>query len=182
MSKLSDKDLAQLMIKAQNGEASDYEALLTYINAFLSNYVRSKIRSNERAEDVVQEVLISIHKSRHTYDAEKSFMSWLLAIAHFKMADHFRNKHEKTTYALTDDIESQSLPVLELIINEEDRSRLIEALSEMDIRSQKVMSSLKLDGKKISEIAIEMQLTESNVKVIASRAYETLRIKLEKHK
>jgi RNA polymerase sigma-70 factor, ECF subfamily len=42
------------------------------------------------AEDLVQEVLISIHTHRHTYDQSQPFTPWVHAIARHKFLDYLR--------------------------------------------------------------------------------------------
>ena len=41
-------------------------------------------------EDIVQEILLSLHAARGTYDPSRPFMPWLVAIAHNRMVDNAR--------------------------------------------------------------------------------------------
>lgn len=92
---------AALIRAAQNGDAEAYHRLLRELAVFLRNIVRSRNRAlgAEDVEDIVQDVLLSIHSVRATYDPAKPFLPWLYAILRNRLADAARrysrrNKHE----------------------------------------------------------------------------------------
>lgn len=83
------KILGDLMRSAIGGNQSAYEEFLNKILSLLRPMVAKKITSAD-VEDVLQEILISIHKARHTYDGERPIMPWIVAIARFRIADYLR--------------------------------------------------------------------------------------------
>lgn len=84
--------LGQLMAAAQGGDSRAYEALLCALSGPVRNYVRRRAPwlGNDDLEDLVQEVLISVHSARASYDPARPFMPWLAAIARNRIADHGR--------------------------------------------------------------------------------------------
>jgi len=48
----------------------------------LAAFLRSRASAGD-LEDVYQEVLLAVHRVRHTYDARRPFEPWLFAIARF---------------------------------------------------------------------------------------------------
>ena len=145
---------------------------------FLNAYLKSRIYNNSHIDDVVQEVLLAVHKSRHTFDPTKSFTSWLLAITHYKLSDHLRQQFKTPTQNVDDQIIDEKSDALTSLIENEKMQFLEKAINELEPRSKEVISLLKVSGLKVSEVAIKMNLTESNVKIIAHRAYEKLEAKL----
>ena len=69
------------MIAAQNGDGAAYEKLLVDVIPMLRGIVRAKVWDHDSAEDVVQNILLSIHRARHTYRPERPFLPWLRAVA-----------------------------------------------------------------------------------------------------
>ena len=57
-----------LMRLAQQGDRKAYAALFQAITPLLRSFVSNRIRDNSEAEDVVQEILLSVHRASHTYD------------------------------------------------------------------------------------------------------------------
>jgi RNA polymerase sigma factor (sigma-70 family) len=84
--------LANLMRSAQDGDAGAYAVLLTEVAPLLRRVVRSRLRSlqPQDVEDLVQDVLLSLHAARSTYDPGRSFLPWLMAIARNRVIDGIR--------------------------------------------------------------------------------------------
>ena len=60
--------LRPLFAQALSGDKRAYEKLLNEIAGFARNYVRRRLASPTDHDDVVQEILLSVHKALHTYD------------------------------------------------------------------------------------------------------------------
>src|SRR5947199_4985939 len=93
-----DNHFGELMKAAQDGDAAAYLRLLEEITPRLRQIVRAQRRFLEREdiEDLVQEILLSVHAVRATYDPERPFVPWLLAITRNRLADAAR-RHARTT-------------------------------------------------------------------------------------
>src|SRR5881409_4465863 len=88
----SDNRFAGLMQAAQAGDAEAYTQLLKEIAPRIRQIVRSGRRflGAEDIEDLVQDVLLSVHSVRASYDPQRPFMPWLLAICRNRFADGAR--------------------------------------------------------------------------------------------
>ena len=86
--------LAQLMQRAQEGQSSAYAELLREIAPLLRRDIRRKRRylQPQDIEDMVQDVLLSLHVVRATYDPARPFLPWLMAIAHNRVVDGIRRQ------------------------------------------------------------------------------------------
>ncbi len=166
------------MKEAQDGSSSSYETLLTEVYMFLQSYITRKISNSSQVEDVIQEVLMALHHSRHTYDCKKSFMSWFLAITHYKISDYLRVQFKHQISELDENIVDSAADALSLLIENQSLRAVQLALSELEQKPREVVNLLKLEGFKISEVAKKLNLSEANVKVIAHRAYQQLEVKL----
>lgn len=164
------------MVKAQRGDKAVYENLLLELSMFLNNYLRPKIFNSDHLDDVIQEILLAVHKSRHTYDSKRSFMSWLLAIVHYKFIDHVRAMAKSDKEFLhSDSNEKDHDYLLEELIKIEVGEQLLLAIESLDEPSRSVIDLLKVQGMKVSEVSIKLNISESNVKVLAHRSIEKLK-------
>lgn len=82
----------RLMQAAQAGDRQAYERLLREIVPYVRNLIRRHHASPDRVEDIVQDVLLTIHRVRHTYDPARPFGAWLAAITHRRSIDGLRRK------------------------------------------------------------------------------------------
>ena len=98
MTRISDHDLAsepdwaRLMAAAQDGDRAAYDRLLCQVLPFIRALAGRQHRAPDRIEDVVQDVLLTIHRVRHTYDPSRSFEAWLAAIARRRSIDLLRRQ------------------------------------------------------------------------------------------
>lgn len=170
------------MVKSQEGDKKAYEELLHEVSMFLNSYLRPKVFNAEFLDDIIQEILMGVHKSRHTYDPKRSFMSWLLAITHYKLTDHIRsiNKADSSD-PLNEDVKEHqaSVDLLMDLIKLEDETRFNMSIGKLDERSKQIVLLLKIEGLKVSEVAKRLNLSESNVKVICHRAIDVLKSSLK---
>ncbi len=85
-----DAEWSALMAAAQAGDAKAYERLLRGCVPLVRRVVRHRGVQPDRVDDVLQEVLITVHRARHTYDPTRSFSAWLCAIAQHRAIDALR--------------------------------------------------------------------------------------------
>jgi len=130
-------------------------------------------------DDVLQEILISLHKARHTYDGQRPYKPWLYAIAHFRLQDHLRMHYADRLRHAEDiaDLENQlHEDVTEAAISYESISGEIEKLPE---KQATILRLMHQEGHTAKEAAKLMGMNESAVKVAAHRAYKILRQRLK---
>src|SRR5271154_3885744 len=77
----------QLMASAQEGHAADYHRLLGEIAPYLRRLAGRGLRDSRDAEDAVQDILLTVHAVRHTYDPARPIKPWLVAIARRRIID-----------------------------------------------------------------------------------------------
>lgn len=80
------------MAAAQDGDRVAYERLLRDILPFIRAVIARQNRRADRLEDVVQDVLLTLHRVRHTYDPARPFSHWLAALARRRSIDAMRRR------------------------------------------------------------------------------------------
>lgn len=174
MSKITDP--RQLMIAAQSGDSSAYGKLLEIISVLVRSFARGRLHrwrlSQEiDVEDIVQEVLMAVHLKRGTYDPLQPLEPWIFAIANYKMVDVIR-RHKFTTDL--ENIPEVADPNSELE-NREASDVLKWGFLQLNDRERELLTLVKLNEKSIKEVAQEMNLSESAVKVGVHRALGKLK-------
>lgn len=87
-----DREWSQLMSHAQGGDRLAYDRLLRQTLPFVRAIVARQHRTEDRIEDIVQDVLLTVHRVRHTYDPSRPFSHWLATIARRRSIDALRRK------------------------------------------------------------------------------------------
>jgi len=79
---------AQLMVRAQKGDKEAFQQLLADVGPLITRFVTRRIHEQNEVEDVCQEILLALCKSRHTFQPARPLEPWLFSIAHNVCADH----------------------------------------------------------------------------------------------
>lgn len=171
------------MRRAQEGDGEAYARLLETLLPLLRRVIWRRCRSAEDAEDIVQDVLLSIHAVRHTYDPERPFLPWLMAITRRRLVDDARRSsrraiHETTVKAMPETFYGRPTNT------EEQRhidTELIErALGSLTPGQRRAVELLKLEGLSLREAAAVSGKSVATLKVTVHRAIKALRTALGK--
>lgn len=94
---------SQLMASAQDGDRVAYDRLLREIVPFIEALTGREHRAADRVEECVQDVLLTVHRVRHTYDPSRPFKPWLAAIARRRSIDLLRRRGRRSALEVSDD-------------------------------------------------------------------------------
>jgi RNA polymerase sigma-70 factor (ECF subfamily) len=169
-----------LMQQSLAGDQRAYAILLQKTSRLLRPFLAKRLSFTNEVDDLMQEILISIHKARHTFDGNRPYKPWAFAIAKFRLQDYLRSHYsDQLRHALDLDELEESLhePVTESVISYESISGEVQKLPE---KQATILRLMHQDGYTSREIAEKMGMNESAVKVAAHRAYKVLREKLER--
>lgn len=168
-------------VAAQNGDTKAYNKLLKDIAPFTRNYLLPRLADPDWAEDITQEVLISVHKSLKTYSGKKPFRPWLMAIINFRKTDflrkHYAARQDKQT--TLDDSEFKTAHVTDPQHSGEYKD-VEQALESLPPKQRKIFELMKIQGYTAGEVAEKMKMNVSAVKVSSHRAMQKLKHKLQR--
>jgi RNA polymerase sigma-70 factor (ECF subfamily) len=73
--------LETLMLAYQNGDPSAFEKLYSMLKPRVLRFTLSQVWTQARAEDLLQETFLQVHRSRRTYIPGRPVLPWVYAIA-----------------------------------------------------------------------------------------------------
>lgn len=182
-----DNDL-ELMLRVRSGDAESFSELLRRYRGPLVSFFARMVRDRALAEDLAQEVFLRVYKSRERYEPDARFTTWLYRIATNLALNALRDrKPEAPPCAGTESEDAARLerfvdpqPTAEQQLMRSDRERLIrqavEALPENQRAAVILHKYQEVDYRQIAQI---LRVSESAVKSLLFRAYQTLRVRLE---
>jgi len=174
---LGDRDRAMLMARAQAGEREAYRRLLQDITPFIRALAARRLRRASDVEDAVQDVLLTIHAIRHTYDPSRPFAPWLAAIAKRRIIDHVRRQMRANSQQppLDSARETFSQPSANLDDIRVDTVGLRKAIEDLPSRQRQAIKLVKLGEMSLKEAATASGMSIAGLKVATHRALKTLR-------
>ena len=162
------------------GDQRAYSVLLQETSRMLRPLLAKRLSFANEVDDLLQEILISIHKARHTYDGSRPYKPWVYAIAKFRLHDHLRAHYSDQLRHADDLSELEDFlheNVTESAISYESISAEVQKLPE---KQAAILRLMHQEGYTAKEVAEKIGMKESAVKVAAHRAYKILRQKLER--
>jgi RNA polymerase sigma-70 factor, ECF subfamily len=173
--RVSDKyaELTALFRAGLDGNAASYNRFLRAVTPIMRRAARRKLPAAD-AEDALQEILISIHKARHTYDGARPIMPWLLAIAQFRINDALRKAYAGSRREMVD-IDELSEVLSDVTEPPPDNESITEILQNIPEREQRILTMMHVEGYTAKETGQHLGMKESAVKVAAHRAMKKIR-------
>jgi RNA polymerase sigma-70 factor (ECF subfamily) len=166
----------QLMVRAQAGDQAAYRRLLKAIVPVIRGLVRRKIHQDEAlVEDVVQDVLLTVHRVRHTYDPDRPFLPWLATLASARAIDALRARGRRQSWEVLDEEAVYAHPDKSTADKHGDRQQLDRLLSRLPVRQRQVVELVHLTEMSLVDAAAASSTTLAAVKSLLHRALTTLR-------
>jgi RNA polymerase sigma factor (sigma-70 family) len=181
----SDARRSELMAAAQNGDRVAYETLLRDCVPFIASVARRQGVPSDRIDDVVQEVLLTVHRARSTYDPQRSFEAWLRVIAERRAIDILRQLYRfqvREVHAPLDyeNHADETIDVSTVIEHIDEAERVGAAVAELPKRQREAVRHIMLEEKSLGEAAALTGRSKGSLKVTLHRALKALRLKMDR--
>src|SRR5581483_6492246 len=173
------------MAAAQAGDAAAYERLLRDCIPLIKAVARRQGVMGDRVDDVVQDVLLTIHRARQTYDPGRSFTAWISVIAERRAIDLLRRsgRHRaREVYApiAAENYPDQSSNPARGLDHADDAGRIGEALATLPLRQREAVQHLVLEERSLADAAVLTRRSKGSLKVNLHRALKALRGRVER--
>jgi len=175
--RLRESDDSAVVTAFLDGEERAFTELVERYQTRLLNFIYRTIGDRDRAEDLVQEVFIRVHRHLHRFDRSKKFSTWVYTIASNLAKNELRNRSRnplvlfQTMQGANDD-EDRPLQFEDTTSRPDDlfRRRLRElvedTVAKLPEHHREVFVLRELEGKSYEEIA---EITSCNLGTVKSR-------------
>jgi len=181
----------QLMLDVKAGDEQSFELLLRKYRTPLVNFLYRMVRDTAVAEDLAQEVFLRVYRARNEYAPSAKFTTWMFRIATNLALNSVRdNRHRRMDISMDQTVNAgdDEQPAMEV----PDRAPTIEQKLVARTRSETILRAVhalpekqraavllhKYQELDYDEIARILECSESALKSLLFRAYETLRTEL----
>ena len=177
----TDRRLTSTMAAAQGGDREAYETVLRECVPVVRRIARAQGADANILDDVVQDVLITLHGARATFDPSRSFVAWLTAITQRRTIDILRKQGRRAvrevyaplaaeTHAAEGDPESDASA-------SSDARELRTAVAGLPEGQREAVLALALQENSLEDVSKSTGRTKSALKVNLHRAIRTQRVR-----
>jgi RNA polymerase sigma-70 factor (ECF subfamily) len=178
---------AELMLRVKEGDGASFGVLLEKHRSPVVHFLYRMIQNHAVAEELAQEVFLRVYRSRSTYEPTAKFTTWLFRIATHLALNSLRDgKNERLHDHLDDD--TNDLPVRQVsdrrpsveqtMVYEVKLTEIRQAVAALPEKQRAAVLMHKYEEMEYTQIAGVLSCSESAVKSLLFRAYETLRARL----
>jgi RNA polymerase sigma-70 factor (ECF subfamily) len=178
---------AELMLRVKEGDDASFGVLLGKHRSSVVHFLYRMVQNHAVAEELAQEVFLRVYRSRSTYEPTARFTTWLFRIATHLALNALRDgKNERSQERLDDD--TGDLPVRQVsdrrpsveqsMVYQAKLDEIRRAIMALPEKQRAAVLMHKYEEMEYSQIARVLSCSESAVKSLLFRAYETLRARL----
>jgi RNA polymerase sigma-70 factor (ECF subfamily) len=178
---------AELMLRVKAGDSASFTILLEKHRLPVIHFLYRMVQNQAVAEELAQEVFLRVYRSRESYEPTAKFTTWLFRIATHLALNSLRDgKNQRLEERLDDD--SSDMPVRQVsdrqptveqsMVNQARLDEVRRAVATLPEKQRAAVLMHKYEEMEYSQIAKVLSCSESAVKSLLFRAYETLRARL----
>jgi RNA polymerase sigma-70 factor (ECF subfamily) len=181
----------QLMLDVKAGDEASFELLLRKYRSPLLNFLYRMVRDKAVAEDLAQEVFLRVYRAREEYAPSAKFTTWMFRIATNLALNSVRdNRHRQMEismdqpadsgeeYSRTWEVPDRAPSVEQELVARSRAELILKAIHALPEKQRAAVLLHKYQELDYDEIARVLECSESALKSLLFRAYETLRVQL----
>ena len=181
-----DRD-AELMLRVREGDDTSFGLLLERHRGPVVHFLYRMVQNPSVSEELAQEVFLRVYRSRATYEPTAKFTTWLFRIATHLALNWVRDgKKEKGQESLDEQVvdgDDRQVPDRQPTIEQEmlyqaKMSEVRQAIDALPAKQRAAVLMHKYEELEYAQIARALSCSESAVKSLLFRAYESLRSRL----
>lgn len=171
----------QLLSELKEGNIKSFDTLYWKYQKAVYLNVYKLTKSDSIAEDIVQEVFISLWEKRNTINTDRSVAGWLFVSSYNRSVNALKKKLKESLISLEAD-QLQEDPGSDFQIEELQLKILEKAVAQLSPQKRRAFELCKLQRKTYEEAAKEMNISKHTVKEYLSDAIQFIKDYIAQHR
>src|SRR5438045_8987136 len=154
-----------LLSRLQNGDKEAFTQLYTLYSEQLYKNVIRLVKSEQMAEEIVQDVFTLIWEKRKVIDIHQSFRSYLYKIGENKVIDFFRKaRRDKDLYIQVKKIATEQYThIEEELLSRENSKFLKKAIASLSPQRKQIFELCKIEGRSYKKVRHLLAISTSTI-------------------
>lgn len=179
---------AELMLRVREGDETSFALLLEKHRKPVINFLYRMVQNQSVAEELAQDVFLRVYRSRESYEPTAKFTTWLFRITTHLALNHVRDRRKDKLHDSIDQKVEEGTPpqladreanVEQQMLRQARLGEIKAAVEELPEKQRGAVLMHKYQEMDYSQIAAVLGISESAVKSLLFRAYESLRSRLK---
>lgn len=174
------KDESVLVEELSEGCISAFNVLFREYGRRLYRFAYGYLKSEEEAEELVQEVFTIIWEKRSGLKSELSFQSFLFTISFNIIKKHFRTKSHFAEYLKSGNKDESDMQTFHRINHDSLYQFVTKLVNQLPERRKLIFIKSRFEGLSIMEISEELEISHKTVENQLTDALKFIRINLNR--
>lgn len=170
---LNDEELIKQYLTTSPNDC--FETLYNRYVGKVYNRCYSLTKDSEKAQDFTHDIFIRMFSRLDRFQGRSTFSTWLYSISYNYCMDQLRTSKRMTTTELENEATYDSIPAVDSEENEYSLQYLSEALGTLSPQEINILRLKYQDGLDIQQIADQLNITDSAVKMRLKRSRDKVR-------
>ena len=175
------------MLRVRDGDQTSFGLLLGRHRGPVIHFLYRMVQNQAVSEELAQEVFLRVYRARHTYEPTAKFTTWLFRIATHLALNWIRDGRREKQQERLDPYPADGAPkqfpdrrptVEQQLLYEVRLQEVRQAIQTLPAKQRAAVLMHKYEEMEYSQIANVLSCSESAVKSLLFRAYQTLRGRL----
>jgi len=176
-----------LMLRVREGDQASFGLLLEKHRGPVVHFLYRMVQNQPVAEELAQEVFLRVYRSRDNYEPTAKFTTWLFRIATHLGLNWLRDGRkeklhnrldEETSDGASKQVPDRSRTVEQELVYQAKLREVRQAIESLPSKQRAAVMLHKYEELEYGQIANVLRCSESAVKSLLFRAYESLRTRL----
>jgi RNA polymerase sigma-70 factor (ECF subfamily) len=177
----------ELMLRVREGDQASFGLLLEKHRGPVVHFLYRMVQNQPVAEELAQEVFLRVYRSRDNYEPTAKFTTWLFRIATHLGLNWLRDGRkeklhnrldEETSDGASKQVPDRSRTVEQELVYQAKLREVRQAIESLPSKQRAAVMLHKYEELEYGQIANVLRCSESAVKSLLFRAYESLRTRL----
>ena len=175
------------MLRVREGDDTSFAVLLDRHRGPVVHFLYRMVQNQAVSEELAQEVFLRVYRSRTTYEPTAKFTTWLFRIATHVALNSIRDRKKEKGHESLDEevldgmarqVADRQHTVEQEMVREAKLREVRQAIETLPAKQRAAVLMHKYEGLDYAQIAGVLSCSESAVKSLLFRAYESLRGRL----
>ncbi|WP_158862195.1 RNA polymerase sigma factor [Maribellus comscasis] len=175
-----EKDVDKLVKALKNGAPTAFDELFSIYGNRLYGFVFGYLKMKEEAEEIVQEVFLTVWRTRKNLKPELSFKAYLFKIAYHQILEHFERttKQQEYKHHIIDEAVDFTNDVDERLNYQMLLDKVETVINQLPPRQKEILIKKKKEGLSLKEIARQLKISPKTVENHLSEALKNIKKEL----
>lgn len=168
-------NLQNILFRLKEGDEATYKEIFHEYYPLMVSFANKILKDLDSSKEIAQNVFVKLYEKRHKIEITSSLKSYLFKITYNDCLNYIKHKQISDSHNEKFTTQYDTTDFQEFAEQSEQEKKIFNAIENLPTQCKAIFKQSRLDGKKNSEIASELQISIRTVETQISKALKIIR-------